>query len=432
MTSPTTNSSAGSLAFPLRGKTVVVGVGGGIAAYKACELVRLLIKADAKVRVVMTPGAQKFVQPLTFQALTGHAVFTDLFSLEQESTIGHISLADQADLMIIAPATANLLARMAAGMATDALTACWLATKAPTLVAPSMNVNMWQHPMVAANVERLRPHVAFVGPDSGFLACGWTGRGRLADPDMIAHAAERLLAAKDLVGRRILVSAGPTHEPIDAVRFLSNKSTGKMGFALAEAAAQRGASVTVIAGPTGLSLSPDIARIDVQTAQEMDVAIHAEAPGADVVIMAAAVADFRVKAPAREKQKRGALGKTMALPLVQNRDILASLGALASRKGSSPRPVLVGFAAETSNLVAAAKQKLTGKGCDYIVANDVSQPDAGFGVDTNRVIVVSPRGTTAVPLASKREIAHAILTEVSRRPPAKTKAAASAPRPKRR
>jgi phosphopantothenoylcysteine decarboxylase/phosphopantothenate--cysteine ligase len=388
----------------------VVGVGGGIAAYKAAEVVRLLDKAGATVRVVMTARAREFIGPLTFQALTRHPVFTDLFSLTEEATIGHVQLADAADLFVIAPATANVIARLAAGMADDALTAVCLATRARVLVAPSMNVNMWQHPLTQANLRRLTEIAGHqvIGPGDGFLACRWTGPGRLAEPADIVEAAALVLARQDLAGRRIVIDAGPTHEPIDPVRYLGNRSSGKMGFAIAAAARRRGAAVTLIAGPTGLADPVGVEVIRVETAVEMHAAVERAAAGADAVVLAAAVADFRPAKPAMEKLKRGVLGKAASVALVENPDILARLGR--ARRGN--RPVLVGFAAETRDLIENARAKLNAKRCDLVVANDVSEPGSGFGTDTNRVVLVSATGVEEVARADKAIVAHRILDRV--------------------
>ncbi|HTJ43011.1 MAG TPA: bifunctional phosphopantothenoylcysteine decarboxylase/phosphopantothenate--cysteine ligase CoaBC [Kofleriaceae bacterium] len=396
-------------ADPLRGATIVVGVAGGIAAYKAAELVRLLTKQGADVFVVMSKRAQKFVGPLTFQALTGHPVFTDLFSLTQESEIGHIQLADRADLIVIAPATANAIARLAHGMADDALTSVVLASKAPVLIAPSMNVNMWSHPLTRANVTRLVEIAGakVVGPDAGFLACRWTGPGRLAEPADIVEASCRILARQDLAGRKLVVTAGPTHEALDPARYLGNRSSGKMGYALAAAAARRGADVTLISGPVALDAPLGIELIKVEDARAMREAVLAHADR-DVVIMAAAVADFRPQAPSAKKLKRTEIGYAPTITLDSNPDILAELGA--SRRGR--RPVLVGFAAETHDVVDYARGKLTSKNVDMIVANDVTEPGAGFAVDTNRVVVVEAGGDTPLPAGTKREVAHWILDRV--------------------
>jgi len=417
-------------AAPLAGATIVVGVGGGIAAYKAAELVRLFDKAGATVRVVMTARAQAFVGPLTFQALTRHPVFTDLFSLTEEATIGHIQLADAADLVVVAPATANVIARLAAGMTDDALTAVCLATRARVLLAPSMNVHMWQHPLTQANVRRLVDVAGYqvVGPGDGFLACRWTGPGRLAEPADIVEAAALMLARQDLAGRKVVIDAGPTHEPIDPVRYLGNRSSGKMGFALAAAARRRGAAVTVIAGPTALPDPVGVEVVRVETAREMQVEVARAAVGADAMILAAAVADFRPRTPAAQKLKRGELGKRAAIDLVENPDILAGLGA--ARRGN--RPVLVGFAAETRDVVANATRKLAAKRCDLVVANDVAEPGSGFGTDTNRVTLVGADGVEALARADKAVVAHRILDRVVALLAVRRAAPGKAPRPRTR
>jgi phosphopantothenoylcysteine decarboxylase/phosphopantothenate--cysteine ligase len=406
-----THLSPGERAHPLRARTVVVAVGGGIAAYKAVELVRLLTKAEAQVRVVMSARAREFVGPLTFQALSGRPVMTDLFDLTQESEIGHIQVADRADLVIVAPATANVIARMAAGMADCPVTAVALATRAPILLAPSMNVNMWQNPLTQANVKRLVEvaGVRVVGPGAGFLACRWTGPGRLAEPADIVEAAAHILTPRDLEGRRVVVTAGPTWEPIDPVRFVGNRSSGRMGYAVARAAARRGAAVRLVSGPTGLDAPLGVERDQVESAVAMEQATTAAATSADAIIMAAAVADFRPKTAAGQKLKKRALGAGPGIELARNPDILAGLGA---RRDGAARPVLVGFAAETENVVAEARAKLGEKRCDLVVANDVSQPDAGFTVETNRVVLVEADGERALPLMSKDEVAHAILDRV--------------------
>ncbi len=397
-------------AAPLAGSHVLVGVGGGIAAYKAAELVRLLIKAGATVDVAMTARAQQFVGPMTFQALTRRPVFTDLFSLTDEATIGHIQLADRADLVVIAPATANLIARLAAGMADDAVTSTVLATRAPVLLAPAMNVNMWGHPLTAANVQRLVDVAKYnvVGPGDGFLACNWTGPGRLADPKDIVEAAAHVLSAQDLAGTRVLVTAGPTQEALDPARYLGNRSSGKMGVALAAAAQRRGATVTLILGPSAVEPPLGVRVVPVETAAQLGAALDAEVGGADVVIMAAAVADYRPMTVSPTKLKRGALGPEVQLELVANPDLLARLGA--RRTGGTP--LLVGFAAETTDVIANARTKLAAKKCDLIVANDVGEPGAGFGVDTNHVTLVDAAGAHDVPAGPKAQVAHRILDRV--------------------
>lgn len=414
---------------PLVGKNIVLGVSGGIAAYKAAELVRLLVKAGAVVDVVMTRAATEFITPLTLQTLSGRKVATELFDLVQESEIGHISLADRADLLLIAPATADLLGRLSLGLGDDLLTTLALACKAPLLLAPAMNVNMWQHPAVQENLERLRRRGAHVvGPSAGELACGWIGAGRLVEPPAIVEAARALLGApldrtapKDLAGRRLLITAGPTFEALDPVRFLGNRSSGKMGFALAQQAARRGAEVTLVAGPVALPTPPGVRRLDVESAAEMADAVlprlqpeHAEA--AHAIIMAAAVADFRPAEAAPRKLKKAQLGTRPQVELVPTVDILAELGR---RRGDGRAPLLVGFAAETGNVIDYAARKLREKRCDLIVANDVAEPGSGFGTDTNRVTLLTPgRDVTGAPEAQalpqlpKEEVADRILDRV--------------------
>ncbi|MSP15683.1 MAG: bifunctional phosphopantothenoylcysteine decarboxylase/phosphopantothenate--cysteine ligase CoaBC [Myxococcales bacterium] len=398
-------------AFPLRGRRVVLGVGGGIAAYKAAELARLLMGAGAEVRAVMTPAAREFLTPLTLQTLTGHPVGTDLFDLGQESEIGHIRLAEQADLVIVAPATADLLARMASGMANDLLTTLLLVTRAPVLLAPAMNVHMWSHELVQENVRRLvgLGRIHLVGPDDGWLACRMTGPGRLAEPADILEAAGRLLVPHDLAGRSVLVTAGPTHEALDPARYLANRSSGKMGYALARAAAARGARVTLVTGPTALAAPLGVAVVRVTTALELEAAVSSRAAEQDLVVMAAAVADFRAARAATKKLKKATLGATPTITLAENPDVLAGLGRARAERGAR-LPVLVGFAAETGRVTDEARRKLVAKGCDLIVGNDVSRRDAGFATDTNRVTIVGPGKKLArVPLATKDEVAHRIL-----------------------
>jgi phosphopantothenoylcysteine decarboxylase/phosphopantothenate--cysteine ligase len=396
----------------LAGRHVVLGVTGGIAAYKAAELCRLLVKAGASVRVVMTEAATRFIAPLTLQALSGHPVARDLFDPGTEAEIGHIRLADEADLIVVAPATADAVARLAAGMADDLLAAVVLAARGPVLLAPAMNVNMWENPLTQANLARLLGpagggRFSTVGPDRGALACGWIGAGRLIEPPEIAAAAARLLAPGDLAGRRVVIAAGPTREPIDDVRFIGNRSSGKMGAALAAAAVARGAEVVFLAGP-GTPLVPPgagrVTRVPFQTAADLERELAASAPAADAVVMAAAVADFRPRAPAPGKLSRREAG-AVTLELTAVPDLLAGLGR-ARRDG---RPYLVGFAAEVAGGAALsdrAAAKLREKGCDAIVANDVGAPGIGFDADENAVTVLFADGTTAeIPRAAKRAVA---------------------------
>ncbi|HEX4405419.1 MAG TPA: bifunctional phosphopantothenoylcysteine decarboxylase/phosphopantothenate--cysteine ligase CoaBC [Polyangia bacterium] len=416
----------------LAGKRVVLGVTGGIAAYKAAELCRLFVKAGATVRVVMTDAATHFITPLTMQTLSGHPVGRSLFDPVEESQIGHIRLADECDLVVIAPATADAIARLAAGMADDLLAAVVLASRAPVLLAPAMNVNMWESPLTQGNLARLlgpdgAGRFRTVGPDRGPLACGWVGAGRLIEPQQIWTAAAAVFAPRDLVGRRVVVAAGPTQEPVDAVRFLGNRSSGKMGFAIAAVAAARGAEVTLVAGPGTPTTPIGVAqRLDVATTAEMQKALARHALEADVVVMAAAVADFRPAAPAAGKLSRRSAGAAPTLVLAANPDLLAGL---VEARGDAHLPFLVGFAAETVNgdvmaLAERAAAKLVEKGCEAIVANDVSEPGIGFGADDNAVTVIFADGTqTEIGRASKTTVAERLWTllvpRLAARPPAK-------------
>ena len=396
----------------LDGKTVVVGVSGGIACYKACEVVRLLVAAGARVRVVMTAAAQRFVTPLTFQTLAGQPVATDTFDLTQESEIGHIRLADEADAIAIAPATANVIAKLATGLADDLLTTVLLVARAPVVLAPAMNVHMWEHPTVQENLARLVARGAHVvGPTSGWLACGYEGTGRLAEPDDIVEEILRVLAPQDLAGERVLVSAGPTQEAIDPVRYLSNRSSGKMGYAIARVARRRGAEVTLVTGPTALRPPAGVQVVSVTTAEEMARAVQAAFASATVVIMGAAVADYRPRRTLDRKLKKA--GQPLTLDLEANPDILRRL---STRKG---RRLLVGFAAETNDLVSEARRKLADKRLDLIVGNDVTAPGAAFGGDTNVVHLIDAAGQEeALPVLAKEEVAERVLDWVAAHRPA--------------
>ncbi|SPE24602.1 putative coenzyme A biosynthesis bifunctional protein CoaBC (Includes: Phosphopantothenoylcysteine decarboxylase; Phosphopantothenate--cysteine ligase) [Candidatus Sulfopaludibacter sp. SbA3] len=384
---------------------IILGIGGGIAAYKAAELARLLMQQDHQVRVVMTSAAQQFVQPLTFAALTGQKVLTDLFAIE--SAIEHISVAQEHEVLVIAPATANLMAKLAHGLADDFLTTLYLAFTGPVVIAPTMNVNMWQHPATQANLETLRRRGhRIVEPDSGYLACGMTGPGRLADPETIADAiAQETQKRRDLEGEVVLLTAGPTQEPLDPVRYISNRSSGKMGYALAEAAAARGAQVTLISGPVHLPAPRGVEVIHVRTAAEMREKVFDHLTPASIVIKAAAVADFHLSKVPDQKVKKTAARISMELDPTP--DILAELGR---KKGDR---LLVGFAAETENLAQEARRKLESKNCDMIVGNLVGGSDLGFESDENEVILVLSSGETIpLPRASKRVIADRIFDEV--------------------
>jgi len=391
-------------------RRILVAVTGGIAAYKVPELVRTLIRAGASVRCAMTREACEFVSPMVLQTLTGHAVRTSLFDPAQEGEIDHIALADWAELVVLAPASANTLAKLAHGLADDLVSAVLLATRAPILVAPAMNVNMWEHPATQQNLEILRERGVFtVGPDAGELACGWEGVGRMSAPEAIADAARLRLTPSDLTGQVVLVSAGGTQEAIDAVRFLGNRSSGKMGFAVAAEAALRGARSILVAGPSSLPTPPGVRRIDVVSAQQMREAMLAEFEAATIAVMAAAVADFRPLQSSDRKIKKEDLpdGAGLTLELVPNPDILAEL---SGRKGGR---TVVGFAAESHDLIAAARRKLNRKGCDLLVANDITQHASGFDSDTNTVVFVWPDGEIE-QLASlpKREVAAQLLDRV--------------------
>lgn len=388
----------------LQGKCVILGVTGGIAAYKAAELLRLLVKSGAETHVVMTRSAQEFVTPLTFQTLSGNPVHTELFSLIQEQEIGHISLADRADLVLVAPATANLIGKVANGIADDLLTTTIMATRAKVLFSPAMNSNMWENPIYQANQTQLKSlGYAFVEPAYGDLACGWQGKGKLPDPQVIFNAAQALLGNIDLKGKTVLVTAGPTREEIDPVRFISNYSSGKMGYAIACAARNRGASVVLVSGPVNLPEPKGMETVQVVSAREMHAAVMAKAEQADLIIKAAAVADFRPVARGDQKVKKGS-AETTTVDFQRNPDILAELG---QQKGSR---VLIGFAAETEDLLKHAREKLTGKNLDMIVANDVTQEGAGFNGDTNIVRFLTADGNVEeLPQMTKEEIADILL-----------------------
>jgi phosphopantothenoylcysteine decarboxylase/phosphopantothenate--cysteine ligase len=391
---------------------VVLGVGGGIAAYKSAELARALMERGMRVQVVMTDAAREFITPLTFASLTGHKVVTGLFasgSSEEtlSSAIEHIAVAQDNEILVIAPATADLLARLAHGLADDFLTTMYLAFTGRVVLAPAMNNNMWTHPATQENVAvlRQRGHI-IVEPEEGLLACGTTGPGRLAEPDKIAGVVAGLgFGAHDLEGETVLVSAGPTQEPLDPVRFISNRSSGKMGYALAESAAQRGAQVILVSGPVQLAEPRGVRVVHVRTALEMHDAVLAHLNEASIIVKAAAVADYHLAQVPRHKMKKTAM--RLSLDLDPTLDILAELGR---KKGDR---LLIGFAAETQNLIESARQKLESKNCDMVVANLVNQEATGFEADENEVVLVLSTGET-IPLsrAPKREIADRIFDQV--------------------
>ena len=381
---------------------MVLGVSGGIACYKAVELVRLLVKEGYPVQVIMTRGAMEFVAPLTFQTLSGRAVATETFSLTQESEIGHINLADSAAVFVIAPATANVIGKIAAGIADDLLTTVLMATQAPVLIAPAMNIHMYENPILQENLRKLRRlgyHI--IEPAEGYLACGYEGKGRLPDPEAILEQIRGLIKKKDLLGEKLLVTAGPSREPLDPVRYISNRSSGKMGYALARAGSRRGAEVLLISGPTALEPPAGVKLMPVTTAAEMRQAVLDEFTTCTAVIMAAAVADYHPVGFSQQKIKRGK--GPLDLRLEPNPDILKELG---EKKNGQ---LLVGFAAETENLTANAQKKLRAKNLDMIVANDVTKEGSGFDGDTNIVTIIDHGGAIrSLPLMSKDEVADRI------------------------
>jgi phosphopantothenoylcysteine decarboxylase / phosphopantothenate---cysteine ligase len=396
--------SSGPTGQTLIGKRIVLGVTGSIAAYKAVLLLRALLREGASVHVVMTQSAVKFVTPLTFEVLSGHPVSTDLFAAHQE--MKHLSLPEQADAIVIAPATANCLAKSALGLGDDLLSTMLLTAQCPLIMAPAMDGGMWTHPTVREHVETLRARgTVVVDPTMGLLASGQIGQGRLADEGVILEALQTALAPRqDWRGQRILVSAGPTQEPIDPVRFISNRSSGKMGYAIAEAAQARGAQVILVTGPTALPSPKGVEVVSISTAEEMTKALSTRLAWSTVLIMAAAVADFRPKHPVSHKiTKQGPSDRT--LDLERTTDILSLLSAQRTTQ------LMVGFAAETTDLIAHAKDKLTAKGLDLIVANDVTTAGAGFGSDQNAATLIDRQGnTTELPLMPKRALADAILS----------------------
>lgn len=384
---------------------VVLGVTGGIAVYKACELLRLLQKRGIDVFVVMTQNACRFVAPLTFETLSGHPVAVDTFDRPQTWEVEHIALAKRADLFLIAPATANIMGKMACGIADDMLSTTVMATRAPVLVAPAMNTGMWENAAVQQNVKTLRARgVEIVAPVSGHLACGDNGAGKLEDVAVIAErACELLFAKKDMEGLRVMVTAGPSREALDPVRYISNRSSGKMGYAIAQAAQKRGAEVTLLSGPVAIEAPQGVKLVPFTTTQELLDRASELAREQDLLIQAAAPADYRAKEVAPQKIKKQG-GEPMTFTLVENPDVAATLGK-AKRSGQ----VFVGFAAETNDVLAHARDKLARKNLDMIVANDVTRPGAGFDVDTNIVTLITKDGQEALPMMSKAEVAQRIL-----------------------
>jgi phosphopantothenoylcysteine decarboxylase/phosphopantothenate--cysteine ligase len=386
---------------------IALGVTGGIGAYKAVEVARGLQKRGHDVVAIMTRSARKFVGEVTFEAITRRPVITDQFARGANSSIEHIAIATDISLLLVAPATANVIGKLANGIADDFLTSLYLATRAPVLLAPAMNTNMLEHAAVQKNLQTLAARgVRFVDPGDGFLACGWIGKGRLAEPEAIVEAAERMLKpAGSLLGRRIVVSAGPTYEDIDPVRYIGKRSSGRMGYAIAQEASRRGAHVVLVSGPTKLDPPPGVQIERVRSAMEMSRAMTQHASGADAVVMAAAVADYMPEAGAAG-EKIAKQDGPLTMRLVRTPDILAELGRA---RGSSSSPVLIGFAAETGDPRPRARKKLASKQVDLIVANDVSRADAGFDTDTNAAFLIAGDGEIELPLMLKSELAGRIL-----------------------
>ena len=393
----------------LSNRRILLGITGGIAAYKGAELCRRLQDQGAEIRVVMTAGAQEFIQPLTFQALTGNPVHTSLLDPAAEAAMGHIELARWADLILVAPASANFMARLAAGMADDLLSTLCLAARCPVAIAPAMNQAMWSNPATQHNLSLLEArNILRFGPDEGEQACGDVGPGRLLDPAILVNKCSEQFSSGQLLEQRVLITAGPTREALDPVRYISNHSSGKMGFELAAAAQRAGAKeVILVSGPVNLATPPGVTRINVTSAQQMLEEVMKQISQTHIFIATAAVADYRVAAVAEQKIKKTTSGDPLTLELVENPDILASVCAL------SPRPYTVGFAAETEKLATYARAKLKRKGADLIVANDVSDPSIGFNSDQNAVTLVWPDRDQSLPLASKRQIAEQIISAIS-------------------
>ncbi|MBF0622744.1 MAG: bifunctional phosphopantothenoylcysteine decarboxylase/phosphopantothenate--cysteine ligase CoaBC [Magnetococcales bacterium] len=395
-------------------KRVVVGISGGIAAYKAPALIRRFREQGAEVTVVVTKAALEFVTRLTLQTVSDRPIYDDLFSLSQEQDMGHIRLAQEADLVVVAPATANLLAKMANGLADDLLSTLLLARLGPVLVAPAMNGAMWRHPATCRSVETLKSDgIAFVGPGHGSLACGDVDTGRLVDDTVIIEAGRRILEPNILAGRTVLITAGPTREAVDPVRYMTNRSSGKMGWAIAKAAVRAGAEVTLIHGPVSQPPIAGIQMIAVQSAEQMYHAVQDHWQVSDVAVFAAAVADYRSKYQATEKIKKEKKGNQLSVEMIQNPDILASVAQW--RKEAGAGPLLMGFAAETGQALEKAQRKMVRKGCDLMVVNDVAEPGVGFDVDTNRVVVLDQAGRNlSWPLGTKNWIGTQLINVVAR------------------
>lgn len=391
----------------LKGKHIVLGVTGGIACYKACELASLLVKQHADVQVIMTENAAKFVTPITFEQLTGNKALTDTFDRNFVHSVEHIAVADKADMVIIAPATANIIAKLAHGIADDMLTTTVLACRCPKAIAPSMNTGMLENPVTQDNIETLRHYGwEIIEPDSGRLACGAVGKGKLPTPERLLESVLHTAAhEKDMTGMKVLVTAGPTREPLDPVRYLTNHSSGKMGYAIAKAASRRGADVTLVSGKTDLTKPAYVNVVDITTAQDMYDAVMAEAGSADVIIKAAAVADYRPASVSdnKIKKKEG----DMSIALERTTDILKTLG-----ENKKPGQFLCGFSMETENMIENSRAKLAGKNLDMIAANNVKVDGAGFGVDTNILTLITEDDQKQLPIMSKDEAADALLNEI--------------------
>ena len=391
----------------LRGKTVVLGVTGGIACYKAASLASALVKQHANVQVLMTENATRFISPITFEQLTGNKVLADTFDRSFQHSVAHVSVADRADFVLIAPATANVLAKLAHGLADDMLTTTVLACNCPKAAAPAMNTKMYENPVTQDNIAALRRYGwEIVEPASGRLACGAVGKGKLPEPEQLLEVClHQLTHSKDMIGKRVLVTAGPTREALDPVRYLTNHSSGRMGYAIAKAASSRGAEVTLVSGPTALPRPGYVEVVDVVSAQDMYAAVTDRADEMDIIIKAAAVADYRPANIADQKMKKS--DDELSIPLERTKDILAELGA---RK--RPGQFLCGFSMETEHLLENSQKKLVKKHLDLIAANNVKVEGAGFGVDTNVLTLISPDGVRKLPLLSKDEAANALLDEI--------------------
>ncbi|HIZ94863.1 bifunctional phosphopantothenoylcysteine decarboxylase/phosphopantothenate--cysteine ligase CoaBC [Flavonifractor sp. An112] len=393
----------------LKGKTVLLGVTGGIACYKSANLASALVKQGANVQVLMTKNATEFIGPHTFESLTGNRVSVDTFDRNYQFQVEHIALADQADLVLVAPATANVLAKLAHGLADDMLTTTILACNCPKIAAPAMNTKMYENPVTQDNLDILRKYGwEIVEPASGRLACGAVGKGKMPEPeDLLETVLHALSHEKDMTGLRLLVTAGPTREALDPVRYLTNHSTGKMGYAIAKAAAARGAQVTLVSGPVNLKKPPYMEVVDIVSAQDMFDAVTSRAPEQDIIIKAAAVADYRPASVAEDKIKKSGNDSDLSLPLARTSDILAWLG-----EHRVPGQFLCGFSMETKDMVENSKKKLEKKHIDLIAANNLKQAGAGFGVDTNVLTLIAADGAKELPLMSKEEAAHALLDEI--------------------